>query len=148
MNFLLICSLPTPDIFCQWSFSLAAHVNTYVLNIESKQSSVRAKYRRRLRNRMWQNLWNGITWVKWSVLRVVIIHSKYFSFTKSYAQFIITSFCGPNLKELCDTSTDDVSRAAKLPNDWTVNREDLGWGWVVLVLKAKCRNIPLVSRKK
>ena len=100
VNVLLICSLPTPDVFSQWSFSLAAHVNTYVLNIESKQSrsncySVRAKYRRRLRNGMWQDCGMAQPGVKRRVLRV-IIHSKYFSFTKTYAQLIITSFCRPN----------------------------------------------------
>ena len=32
----------------------------------------------------------------------------------------------PNLEELCDMWTDDVNRAGKLPDYWTVNREDLG----------------------
>ena len=38
-------------------------------------------------------------------------------------QLLSTKF---KLKELCDTSTGDVNRAAKSPNDCTVNREDLG----------------------
>ena len=43
--------------------------------------------------------------------------------TTHHNQLLSTKF---KLKELCDTSTGDVNRAAKSPNDCTVNREDLG----------------------
>ena len=130
MNVLLISSLPTPDIFSQWSFSLAAHVNTYVSNIESKQSSelfgegkIQKTFAERNVARLveWHNLrWNEVYY------EVLLFIQNISPLQNYYAQFIITSFCRPNLKELCDTSTDDVNRAAKLPNDWTVNIEELG----------------------
>ena len=65
---------------------------------------------------------------------------------KSHAYFIITSYCRPNLEEFLQCVKNDVSCAAKLLDYWTVNREDLGRGWVVFVVSTKWRNISFVSR--
>ena len=39
---------------------------------------------------------------------------------------ITTSYCWPNLEELCNMWTDDVNSAANLPDYCPVNWEDLG----------------------
>ena len=65
---------------------------------------------------------------RYSQIINIIIHSKYFSVSdwqKSHTLFIVTSYCEPNLEEFCDMWTDDVHRAAKMPDYYTVNWENL-----------------------
>ena len=80
----------------------------------------------------------------------IIIHSKYVSISdwlKWHAQFIVTNYCRRNLKEFCDmwkmmsTVEHNCQKTEEL-----AELEDLGRGWVVLVVSTKWRNILLVSR--
>ena len=73
--------------------------------------------------------WGGGVHKPGGLISSIIIHSKYFSISdwpKSHAWFVITSYCRPNLEEVCNMWTDGINRVAKLPDYWVVNREDLG----------------------
>ena len=60
-----------------------------------------------------------------------------FWLAKSTRIIHLTSYCWPNLEELCDLSTDDVKSAVQLQVNAQLTQRAWVRGWVVLVVKRK-----------
>ena len=87
----------------------------------------------------------------WHKQTIIIIYSKNFStsdWLKSHTQFIITSYCRPNLEEFCNMwkMTSIVQQNCQIIEHLT--EKTWGRGWVVWIVRTKWQNISLTFHEE